>query len=65
MIDIAFNLLFEHNPCLNITKAELKRLFEFAISGTYFLFQVTFYDRIDGVTMGSPLVLFLANLFMG
>ena len=28
-IDIAVNLLFEHNPSLNITKAELKRLFEF------------------------------------
>ena len=29
-IDIAVNLLFEHNPGLNITKAELKKLFEFA-----------------------------------
>ena len=53
-IDIAVNLLFDHNPGLNITKAELKKLFEFATSGTYFLFQGTFYDQIDGVAMGSP-----------
>ena len=63
-IDIAVNLLFEHNPGLNITKAELKKLFEFATSGTYFLFQGTFYDQIDGVAMGSPLGPVLANLFM-
>ena len=37
-IGIAVNLLFDHNPGLNITKAELKKLFEFATSGTYFLF---------------------------
>ena len=62
-IDIAVNLLFEHNPGLNITKAELKKLFDFATSGTYFLFQGTFYDH--GVAMGSPFGPVLANLFMG
>ena len=36
-------------------KAELKKLFEFATSGTYFLFQGAFYDQIDGIAMGSPL----------
>ena len=67
MIDIAVNLLFDHNPGLNITKAELKlkKPFEFATSGTHFLFQGTFYDQIDGVAMGSPLGPVLANLFMG
>ena len=65
MIDIAVNLLFEHNPGLNIAKAKLKKLFEFATSATYFLFQGTFYDQIDGVAMGSPLGPILANLFMG
>ena len=58
-------MLLEHNPGLNIAKAELKKLFEFATSGTYFLFQGEFYNQIDGVTMGSPLSPFLANLFMG
>ena len=53
-IDIAVNLLFDHNPGLNITKAELKKLFEFAISGTYFLFQGTFYDQITVLLWFSP-----------
>ena len=46
-------------------KVELKKLFEFATSGTYFLFQAAFYDQIDGVAMGSLLGLVLTNLFMG
>ena len=64
-IDIAVNLLFEHNPGLNIFKAELKKLFEFATSGTYFIFQGTLYYQIDGVALGSPLGPVLANLSMG
>ena len=58
---IAVNLLFEHSPGLNIIKAELKKLFEFATSGAYFLFQGTFYDQIDGVAMASPIGTVLAN----
>ena len=53
-IDIAINLLFEHNPGSNIAKDELKNLFEFTTSDTYFLFQGTFYGQIDGSAMGSP-----------
>ena len=34
-IDIAVNLMFEHNPGLNITKAKLKKLFEFATLSMY------------------------------
>ena len=37
------------------SKVELKKLFEFATSSTYFLFQGAFYDQIDGIAMGSPL----------
>ena len=53
-------------PCTitHASKVELKRLFEFATSGTYFLFQGAFYDQIDGAAMGSPLGPALANLFM-
>ena len=57
-------MLFEHNPGSNIAKDELKKLFEFTTSGTYFLFQGTFYDQIDGFAMGSPVGPPLANLFM-
>ena len=64
-IDIAVDLLFEHNPDFKITKNELKKLFDFATSGTHLLFDGSFYDQIDGVAMGSPLGPVLANLFMG
>ena len=53
-IDIAFNLLFEYNAGLNITNAEFKKKVQFATSDTYFLFQGTFYDQLDGVAMVSP-----------
>ena len=59
-IDIAVNLIFDKYPDLKITRQKLKKLFEFATSGTHFLF-----DQIDGVAMGSPLGPILANLFMG
>ena len=58
-IDIAINLIFNHNPNLNITKKELKKLFLFATSQTHFIFNGKFYNQIDGVAMGSPLLLSL------
>ena len=48
-IDIAINLIFNHNPNLNITKKELKKLFLFATSQTHFIFNSKFYNQIDGV----------------
>ena len=56
-IDRAINLIFNHN--LNITKKQLEKLFLFAISQTHVIF------NSNGVAMGSPLVLVLANNFMG
>ena len=64
-IDIAINLIFNHNPNLNITRKELKKLFFFATSKTHFIFNSKFYNQIDGVAMGSPLAPVLANIFMG
>ena len=64
-IDIAKNIIFNHNPNLNITKKELKKLFLFATSQTNFIFNSKFYNQVDGVTMGSPLASVLANIFMG
>ena len=37
-IDIAINLIFNHNPNLNITRKELKKLFLFTTSQTHFVF---------------------------
>ena len=64
-IDIAITLIFNHNPNLNITRKELKKLFLFATSKTHFIFNSKFYNQIDGVAMGSPLAPVLANIFMG
>ena len=64
-IGIAINLIFNHNPNLNITRKELKKLFLFATSQTHFIFSSKFYNQIDGVAMGSPLAPVLTNIFMG
>ena len=64
-IDIAINLIFNHDRNLNITKKELKKHFLFATSQTHFVFNVKFYNQVDGVAMGSPLAPALANIFMG
>ena len=65
IIDIAINLIFKHNPNLNITKKELKKLFLFATSQIHFLFNGKFYNQIDEVAMGSPIAPVLANTFIG
>ena len=64
-IDVVENLLFERNPGLCIMKAELKKLFGFATSGTHFLFYGTFCNQVDGVAMDSLLGPVAANLFIG
>ena len=60
----AINLIFNHNPNLNITKKELKKLLLFVTSQTNFLFNSIFYNQIDRVAMGSPLAPVLANILM-
>ena len=45
-IDIAINLIFNHNPNLNITKKELKKLFLFATSQTHFILTVSFITKL-------------------
>ena len=64
-IDIGINLIFNHNPNVNITRTELKKLFLFATSQTHYIFNSTFYNQIDGVAMGSSLAPVLTNIFMG
>ena len=46
------------------SKVELKKFFEFATSGTYFLLQGAFYNQIDGVAIVSRLGPAMTNLFM-
>ena len=58
-IDIAINIIFNHNSNLNIAKKEFKRLLLFATSQTHFLFNGKFYNQFDGVTMVLPWLLSL------
>ena len=60
-IDIAINLIFNHNLNLNITEKELKKLFLLATSLS---FNSKFYNQIDGVAMVSSVAPVLANIFM-
>ena len=65
IIQIALEIIFQNNPQLRVTKRELKQLFNFAESGTHYIFNDSFYDQVDGVSVGSPLGSVLTNLFMG
>ena len=62
-IDIAINFILNHNPNLNVTKKELKNIFPFATSQTYFIFNSKFYNQFDGVAMSSSLTPVLPNIF--
>ena len=64
-VNIAINLIFNHNTNLNINKKELKKLSLFATSKTHFLFNSKLYNQIDEVAMGSCMAPVLANIFMG
>ena len=63
-IGIGINLIFNHNPNLNIITEELKKLFLFATPQAHFIFNNKFYNQVDWVARGSPLVPVLANIFM-
>ena len=58
-IEIAINLIFNHNLNLNITRKVLKKRFLFTTLQTRFIFNSNFYNQIDRVAMGSPFLLSL------
>ena len=62
---LTIDLLFEAKPDLKFSRKDLQKPFQFATSQTSFLFNGNMYDRVDGVTMGSPLAPVLANISMG
>ena len=64
-VNLAVDYISKGNPDLQLTKTELRNLFNFATAQTHFLFKGSFFDQIDRVAMGSPLAPVLANLFMG
>ena len=64
-IDLAVRYIKEDKTDIKLSATELKTLLRFAKAQTHFLFKGSFYDQVDGVSMGLPLVPVLANLFMG
>ena len=65
IINIAINLVFDHNPYLNITRKEREKLFLFTASQTHFILISKFYNQFHRVAMVSPSAPVLGNTFMG
>ena len=63
-IDICLNTLFENMKKVGLSKIEFKKLLSLATKETYFLFKGKLYKQAEGVAMGSPLGLSLANAFL-
>ena len=63
-VRIVFNSSALYAGHLNITEADLIELFEVSTKNQLFQFQGVLYKQVDGVAMGSPLGLLMANAFM-
>ena len=63
-ITFTIDVIFENYPNVKSTRKDLQKLFKIATSEMHFIFSNEIYDQIDGVSMGSPLVPILPNLFM-
>ena len=64
-IELALDYILSNNLEVNISRKDLKKLFQFASSETLFYFNGEIYEQVDGVAMGVLLVPVLANLFTG
>ena len=64
-IDICVDNLYSDNESPpNIPKHNFRNLLNIATKETFFMFNNKYYKQVDGVAMGSPLRLALANIFM-
>ena len=64
-IDLAVRYIKEENTDIKLSATKLKTLLRFATAQTHFLLKDSFYDQVDGVSMGSPFAPVLANFFYG
>ena len=64
-IDKVVHYIKEDKTDIKLSATDLKTLLCFATAQTHFLFKGSFYDQVDGVSMGSPLAPVLANLLVG
>ena len=64
-IDICVDIVFEKRKKeKGMLKCHFKQLLILSVKSYCFLFNGVYYKQIDGVAMGSPLGLTLANLFL-
>ena len=64
-IEICTNELFKESETVEgLSKTEFKELLSLATKDSHFIFDRTLYKQIDGVAMGFPLGLTLANAFL-
>ena len=64
-IDISVKKLFgRRKKYEGFSKEQFKKLLILAVKNSFFLFNGTYYEQVDGVAMGSPLGPTLANIFL-
>ena len=64
-IDISVKKLFGRKKKFEgFTREQFKKLLSLAVKNSFFLFNGTYYEQVDGVAMGSPLGPTLANIFL-
>jgi hypothetical protein len=64
-IQIILNHVYnDEKPSTAIKKRDMEKLLKIATKDSHFLFNGKLYDRIDGVSMGSPLAPLLAEIFL-
>ena len=63
-INIIEKLFSENETVHNLYKDQFKSLSTLATKESYFLFEGELYQQVDSVTMGSPLVPTLGNIFL-
>ena len=64
-IDIAVNKLFGRKKKYEgFSKEQFRTLLTLAVKNSFFLFNGTYYEQLDGVAMGSPLGPTIANIFL-
>ena len=64
-IKICTESIYDQNDSIeSLNKSEFKELLPLATKGSYFTFNEILYNQLNGVAMGSPLGLTLANAFL-
>ena len=64
-IEISVKKLFGRKKKFKgFSRENFKKLLSFAVKDSFFLFNGTYYEQVDGVAMGSPLGPTLANIFL-